>query len=418
MLLRARIVLPGHRPPIEDGAVAIARGCIVRVGAWNSIRRHFAGRATDLGEVLLLPGLINAHCHLDYTGMAGLIPPVRSFTDWIKSITALKGSWSDAEFADSWRAGAEMLLRSGTTTVADVEAVPDLLPRLWKSTPLRVISFLEMTGVRSRRDPRDVVRESASRARALRRNSAGIGLSPHALYSTTPELLRLSLRAARSHHWRLVTHVAESAEEFDMIRHARGPMFDWLRRNDRDNSDCGHCSPVAQLDRLGYLNARLLAIHLNYLVAGDARLLARRGVHVVHCPRSHDYFGHGEFLYNRLAQAGVNVCLGTDSLVTVRRSRREHIALDLFAEMRAFTRAHPAVAPTAILAMVTRNPARALGLNTQVGILRAGASADMIAIPFLGSATEAAAAIVHHQGPVSASLIRGEWAIAPAGIER
>ncbi|MCL4178720.1 MAG: amidohydrolase family protein [Verrucomicrobia bacterium] len=413
MLIRTRMVLPGNRPPIEDAAVAIAHGRVLSVGKWSRVRRHTGGRHLDLGETLVLPGLVNAHCHLDYTAMAGLIPPMRSFTDWIKSITALKGTWSDAEFVSSWKSGADMLLHSGTTTVADVEAVPNLLPDLWKTTPLRVISFLEMTGVRSRRDPRQILAETASRARRLRGRGTGIGLSPHALYSTTPALLRLSLQAARRHDWRLVTHVAESLEEFDMIRHARGPMFDWLRRNERDMADCGRCSPVAQLERLGYLNRRLLAVHLNYLTPGDARLLARGGAHAVHCPRSHDYFRHQPFPYSRLVRAGVNVCLGTDSLVTVRKARHEAIALDLFAEMRAFARAHPAVPAADILALVTHNPGRALGLGGRVGTLRAGAAADLIVLPYAGTTSEAAEAAVHHQGAVSASLIGGAWAIPP-----
>jgi cytosine/adenosine deaminase-related metal-dependent hydrolase len=76
----------------------------------------------DLGDVV--PGPHQAHCHLDYTDMAGLLPPMRSFSDWIKAITALKGSWPDADFARSWENGADMLLRTGTTTVGDIEAVP------------------------------------------------------------------------------------------------------------------------------------------------------------------------------------------------------------------------------------------------------------------------------------------------------
>jgi imidazolonepropionase-like amidohydrolase len=111
----------------------------------------------------------------------------------------------------------------------------------------------------------------------------------------------------------------------------------------------------------------------------------------------------------------VNICLGTDSLVTVRKAHRETIALDLFTEMQAFARAHPGVAPAEILAMVTRNPAHALGLASLVGALRAGASADMIAIPFDGSTAGAGAGAVHHDGPVVLSLVRGRWVIPPPG---
>lgn len=413
-ILRARLVAPVCRPPLDDGALVISAGRIVALGRWRDVRREHAGPVTDLGEVLLLPGLINAHCHLDYTHMAGLFPPPKNFCDWIKSITVEKGLWSDAEFAASWRAGAKMLLRTGTTTVADVEAVPALLPAMWRATPLRVFSFLEMTGVRSRRDPKAILREAAAKIWSLPRGERwATGLSPHAPYSTTPALLRESARLARRRGWRLTTHIAESAPEFEMFRHARGEMFDWLRRNERDMSDCGGVSPVQHAERCGLLGPNLLAIHVNYLARGDAALLARRGVSVVHCPRSHEYFGHAPFPFRALRRAGVNVCLGTDSLATVRATPRTQPELNLFLELRAFAAAHPETAPETILRMVTVNAARALGFAGRLGELRPGAQADVIAIPFDGASRDAVAAAVHHEGAVVASLIAGRWAVPP-----
>lgn len=413
-ILRARMLAPVSRPPLENGALAIEQDRIVALGRWPHLRRGCNGPVTDLGEVLLLPGLVNAHCHLDYTHMAGLFPPTASFCDWIKSITAEKGLWSDAEFARSWRAGAAMLLRYGTTTVADVEAVPALLPELWRATPLRVFSFLEMTGVRSRRDPRAILAEAVARIESLpcdRRCRAG--LSPHAPYSTTPALLQESARVARRRGWRLTTHLAESAQEFEMFRHARGAMFDWLRRNERDMSDCGGVSPVQHAERCGLLGPNLLAVHVNYLAPGDATRLARRGASVVHCPRSHAYFGHAPFPFRRLVRAGVNVCLGTDSLATVRRVSRALPELNLFEELRAFAAAHPDVSPEVAVRMVTVNPARALGLAGRLGELKRGAWADAIAIAFNGAAHDAYAAVLEHTGPVQASLIAGQWAVEP-----
>ena len=99
-----------------------------------------------------MPGLVNAHCHLDYTDMAGQ-PAPKQFPDWIKGLLARKAAASYADYAQAWLRGAAMLLRTGVTTVGDIEAVPELLPDVWSSTPLRVGSFLEMTCVRSRRDP-------------------------------------------------------------------------------------------------------------------------------------------------------------------------------------------------------------------------------------------------------------------------
>src|SRR5439155_12184725 len=235
-----------------------------------------------------------------------------------------------SDYAQSWLNGAKMLVRTGTTTVADIEAVPELLPEVWQTTPLRVFSFLEMTGITSRRQPRAILRETVARVAALGASRCRAALSPHAPYSTVPELLRLSAATARRRRWRLATHVAESAQEFDMFARGRGEMFDWLRRSQRDMSDCGLGSPVEHLARCGALSRNLLAVHVNYLGAQDAALLAKAKVSVVHCPRSHAYFGHDPFPRRRLAKAGVNLCLGTDSLATVYKIRRQTVELNLF----------------------------------------------------------------------------------------
>jgi aminodeoxyfutalosine deaminase len=414
MILRARVGLPVTQPPIEDGAVFVSRGRIGAVGRWRDLAARAGGPATDLGDVVLLPGLINAHCHLDYTELAGLIPPMRSFSDWIKSITTLKHGWTDADFARSWRHGAGMLLKSGTTAVGDIEAVPGLLPGVWEGTPLRVFSFLEMTGVKSRRQPALILAEAVAKARATRTRRCRTWLSPHAPYSTTPHLLRLSARAARRRHWRLTIHVAESGEEFAMFSERRGPMFDWLRRNERDMSDCGRGSPVQHLERHGCLGPNLLAIHLNYLAPGDAALLGRRRVNVVHCPRSHAYFRHETFPHEALLRERVNLCLGTDSLVTVLKRRQERVELSLFAEMQTLASEVPGLWPATLLRWATVHGAAALGLAGRAGEIRPGAFADLITVPFTGRTRQVHEAVVQHTGPVSASMIDGRWAIEPA----
>jgi aminodeoxyfutalosine deaminase len=289
MILRARTILPVSRPPIENGAIVISGNRVRAVGSWPDLRPRAAGEILDLGEVILLPGLVNAYCHLDYTDMAGEFLPPKSFTDWIKLITAAKGGWTYSDFAQSWLNGAQMLLHSGTTTVADFENVPELLPEVWSATPLRVFSFLEMTGVKSRRPPVEIVQEALGRLDSLAHERCRAGFSPHAPYSTTPELLRLAADTARRHNLRFVTHVAESSEEFDMFMHGKGGMYNWLARGGRDMSDCGLGSPVQHLERQHALSEQLLAVHVNYLAPGDALLLAKHKVHVVHCPRSHAY---------------------------------------------------------------------------------------------------------------------------------
>jgi aminodeoxyfutalosine deaminase len=416
-LLRARIVAPMVQPPISDGAVVVEGGRVVAVGRWRDLRGDGSRPALDLGEVAVLPGLVNTHCHLDYTNMAGELPPPRLFTDWLKLITATKAGWDYADYAKSWLTGAQMLVRAGTTTVADIEAVPELLPEVLKATPLRVLSFLEMIGITGRRSPEAILNEAATRVELLRAGGFAAGLSPHAPYTTLPELLRLSAQMARRRRWRVVTHVAESALEFEMFAHGRGEMFSWLQRGARDMSDCGLRSPVEHLEHCGLLGRNLLAIHANYLAEGDVLLLAKRRVSVAHCPRSHFYFRHGPFPLDRLLEAGVNVCLGTDSLATVLKPRGQSVELSLFDEMRLMEQRQPWLSPAQILEMATLNGARALGLSGQAGELSPRSFADLIAIPFEGRREGLMEAAVHHRGPVSASLIRGRWALPPPGMD-
>jgi len=414
MLLRAKLVLPLTAPPIEDGAVLIVGNKIRTVSAWKDLRPHRREKTLDLGDVILLPGLVNAHCHLDYTDMAGEISPPKTFTDWIAAITAHKSGWSYSDYARSWLRGAHQLLKSGTTTVADIECMPDLLPEVWDATPLRIFSFLEMTGIKTRRAPKDILREAVETMDSLKHPRHRAALSPHAPYSTLPELLRLTARTAQKRKWRVSIHVAESVQEFDMFAHARGAMHDWLKRNERDNSDCGLGSPVAHLARNRLLGENVLAIHVNCLARGDATLLAKNRTHVVHCPRSHDYFKHPKFERERLAHAGVNLCLGTDSLATVRKTGKQKPELDLFAEMRALADRDKSISPEDILPMATVNSARALGLGGKIGQLSANASADLIAIPGAGRLAKIYETLLAHTGNVSASLIEGRWAIPPS----
>lgn len=414
MILRARAVLPLSSPPIEDGAVKVHGKQIVWVGRWADLPSGDQTDVTDLGETVLLPGLINAHCHLDYTSMAGKLPPPRRFSDWIQSLVALKATLAEEDFKASWQMGAEMLLRTGTTTVLDVEALPGLIPEMWEQTPLRVISFRELIGLRDTPEMAESIQAAIKQWIALDAHTR-VGLSPHAPYTTTPALLQLVSRLATEQRWPLTTHVAESEEEFEMFMYRTGPLWDWLK-NQRDTTDCGQGSPIAYLEKVGYLKPNLIAAHVNHLWRDDAATIARRRVSVVHCPRSHEYFPHLRFPRAELEAAGVNVCLGTDSLVSARKIPSRPLELNMFTEMQTFAADAREMSPTAILKMATLIPAQALGRKGQFGELARGASADLILLPFAASLTSVSEAVVHHQGDVLASMIAGRWVLQPAMI--
>jgi cytosine/adenosine deaminase-related metal-dependent hydrolase len=159
------------------------------------------------------------------------------------------------------------------------------------------------------------------------------------------------------------------------------------------------------------LGKNLIAVHANLLARGDATLLGKHQVNVVHCPNSHAYFRHPPFQRERLAAAGVNLCLGTDSLATVRVVERQKPELNLFAEMRTLAAHDKAVSAEEILQMATVNGARALGRKGQMGELSVGAFADLIALPAATGGKDVYEAVLEHAGPVHASMIDGRWVI-------
>jgi cytosine/adenosine deaminase-related metal-dependent hydrolase len=405
VLLRARIVVPISQPPIADGFVRVEGNRIVEVGAWVDAENK--SEAEDLGEVILLPGLVNAHCHLDYTDFVGAIPAPRSFTDWINAIVDLKADVDDAAHRESWLHGAAQCLRHGTTTLGNIETRPDLLPELWAATPLRMVSFLELIVIRAHSDAAQAVADAANWIANHKPPRGHAGLSPHAPYTTKPELLE----ACATTGLPMAMHLAESAEEDEMFRQGSGPLYERLSRAGREMADCGSGSPIAHAKRHGVLRSGMLAIHGNYLDDDDISLLAGNQVSLVHCPRSHAYFGHAPFRAEALRAAGVNLCLGTDSLATVRAGDAE---LSLFAELRAHREAFSNLADLdleTLLQCVTVNPARALGMAGQVGELAADAFADLIALSFDGPIESALEAIANHIGPARSVMLDGEWEV-------
>jgi cytosine/adenosine deaminase-related metal-dependent hydrolase len=180
--------------------------------------------------------------------------------------------------------------------------------------------------------------------------------------------------------------------------------------------DCGIGSPVQHLERHGLLGPDHIAVHANYLWDGDVERLARSGTHVVHCPRSHDYFGHQRFPLEALKLAGVNLTLGTDSLASTRVVPGRSVTLSLLAEVREFLSKNSMVSPLEALGWVTTHGARALGLEGRIGELSSGAVADLIAIPHTGAVGDAPEAAVNHSGRVAASMIDGGWVIPPGEV--
>jgi cytosine/adenosine deaminase-related metal-dependent hydrolase len=371
MILRARTVVTMDGPPIDNGAVAVSGRKIKAVGDFTEIRSGRFGDIVDLGEQILMPGLINAHCHLDYTVLRGKIPRQSSFANWIRAINAEKEKLSPEDYVSSIRHGYEEAKRFGTTTIANLTAFPELIARIQPA--IRTYWFAELIDVR---DPSQAG-SLADRAADCLRPVEHWGLAPHAPYTASPSLFRRCEEIAADASALLTTHLAESEEEMQMACDRSGRLREFLDSLGVDLFESDGITPVEQiLDSAGPLHDRWLLIHLNAVLDSDLDRLANAPgkPHVVHCPRSHEYFGHPPFKFAAMQERGLNICLGTDSLAT-------NDDLSLFAEMRQFHRTHPAVPPQQIVEMVTVNPAAALKQANQLGRIRPGFYADLITIP-------------------------------------
>ncbi len=370
MLYLADVVLPVSSPPLLRGAVRVEGPEIIAVGPASKLTAQPGETVTDLGACTLLPGLINAHCHLDYTRFKGTIAPKQSFTEWIKNINALRRSFTTEDYIDSIAEGFELLKQSGATTVANIEAFPELLPHL-PVPPLRTWWFLELIDVRVRQDQEETLHGAMSFFEHHKDWLGGFGLSPHAPYTASVDLYRLARTCSEKYGMLSTTHIAESVEEHEMFSHARGALHDFLGGLGRDNSDCGQGSSLSHLVEHGVIAETCIIAHLNYLQDYDYELVARTGASVVHCPKCHTYFGHAPFPLKALREHGVNICLGTDSLAS-------NNSLDMRSEMREVQEFH-GLSDREVLEMCLLNGARALGQAGKLGQISPGASADLVA---------------------------------------
>ena len=381
-------------PPLENGAVVVAGDRFADVGKFPEIAKNHPGEEiVDLGDQALLPGLINGHCHLDYTCLRGKIRRQESFTGWIRAINTEKAKLSPDDYVRSIKDGFAEAKRFGTTTIANLTAFPELVSRI--KSPIRTWWFAELIDVRdpSRSD------EFVDRAVDFLKPQEHWGLAPHSPFTASQNLYRRCEEIARRDNIPLTTHLAESREEAFMFREETGELYDFLKQIGRNMSDCGGRMPIR---RMIESDRSYLLVHVNEVSDEDLRLLKTSATRnsVVHCPRSHDYFGHPPFQFHKLSEVGFNICLGTDSLAS-------NDDLSLFAEVRAFRKEFPAAPPDEVLKMVTQNPARALKQGDVLGKIRRDFFADLIAIPAAASKS-VLEEILSFEGTVEWSMLAGQ----------
>lgn len=371
---------------------------IIEVGRWQDMR---SADAEDLGEVVLLPGLINAHCHLDYSSMRNAIMPTSNFSQWVRRINELKRILSDDEYLEAIASGFQELRRWGTTSVFNIKAFPELMVRM-PAPPIRTWWFYELLDIRTRIHTDDVVAGALAFFEGRPEWLGGFGLSPHAPYTTSLGLYELCRDCCVDYGMPLMTHLAETEEEYAMFKNGDGPLYEFLKGLGRDMSDTGRLTPFQHLVENGALPKGAILTHMNVLSEEDWAVLAQRkdDFSIVHCPNCHIYFQRSPFDLERFLSIGVNVCLGTDSLASNR-------ALDMFEEMRTVRELYPAVPLEDIIATVSINPAKAIGLAGKLGEISAGALADLIALPYTGETKDVLTGVIDNCTPVEWMTVQG-----------
>lgn len=361
-------MFPVDRPPIVGGVVTIEGDRIVDVG-----NPPTDATKIDLGSVALLPGLVNAHTHLEFShlrkplGQAGM-----SLVEWIRLVIAERGRETSAS-TETIAKGLQESIAGGVTTIGDIATSvigPD------DTHTLNFLSFFEVIGFSRAR--------AASAAAALverldnpANRGRRVGISPHAPYTVSPDLLQLLVEESRQRRLPVAMHLAESREEIELLTSGEGPFQQLLEeRSMWDSAAIPHGSrPLDYLHLLAEA-PRAIVVHGNYLSREELEFLANRRnrMSLAYCPRTHAYFRHSPYPLEQALALGVRVALGTDS-------RASNPDLSLLAEMLFVTNSYPEVDPHAVLRMATLAGAEALGLDGDIGSLTPGKLANIVAIP-------------------------------------
>jgi 5-methylthioadenosine/S-adenosylhomocysteine deaminase len=377
LVVEARWVIPVEPPDtvLERHAVVVSAGQILAVLPAAEARHRFLGRErVTLDQHVLLPGLVNLHTHAAMALLRGLADDLPLMTWLTQHIWPAEGRLVSEEFVhDGTLLACAEMLRAGVTGFNDMYFFPGATARAVERAGMRA-----MLGIIVLAFPTawaGTVEEYFARGLAVR-DASPTGsrlrfcLAPHAPYTVDDEAFARVRELSESWGVPVHIHVQETPDEIgdSVARHG--------------------VRPVARLDRLGLVNQRLLAVHAVHLTEAEIALLGERGAHVAHCPSANLKLASGIAPVARMLAAGVNVGVGTDGAASNNR-------LDVLAELRlaallakATSGDASAVPAHEALRLATIRPARALGLDAEVGSLLPGKSADLTAIALTGPELE------------------------------
>jgi cytosine/adenosine deaminase-related metal-dependent hydrolase len=367
LTLTARWIFPVAGPPLKNGTITV-RG--EHIGA---VEPHGMRNAdVALGNVAVLPGLVNAHTHLDLSGLKGRLQPSQDFIQWIRAVVQHRRSLTPEQLASDTLRGISECLKYGTTLIGDIAGQGLSWPFLAKAH-LRAVVFLELLGLpkhradQATRDAREWLNEHPATP------TCRPGLSPHAPYSVRASLFEAACQLAEADQIPLATHLGETPSELELLLHRCGPFVDFL-------SDLGAWDPEGLVRTTDEVidhgrSVSLLVVHGNYLKPNQL-VHPNRKITVVYCPRTHAAFGHKPHPFREVLAAGGCVALGTDSLAS-------NPDLSMLEEARLVRHSFPDFPGDQLLRMITLSGAEALGWDQETGSLVPGKSADLVLLPLL-----------------------------------
>ena len=365
-------ILPIADPPIQCGVVTIDDGRIVGVS------ERGGDDVAALGRVAVLPGLVNAHTHLELSYLHGRIPAASRFLDWVRPMLAARRGRSHADehlSVEAVAAAIADLRAAGTALAGDVSNTLVTVPLL-RDAGMAACVFYELIGFSGVNSEEQV----AEARRAVEAIAVGtdvrLSLAPHAPYSVSPALFAAIRRDLEEHEPVVSTvHLGESPEEIELLKNGTGPWRALLQelRAWNDGWEVPQCSPVEYVRRLGFLDRSVLVVHGVQLEGTDLAGLRALGVTLVSCPRSNRHVGVGSPPLEAFYAMDVEVAFGTDSLASVED-------LNLFAELAEARRIAPNVPARTLLRSATLTGATALGFGDEFGSIEPGKRAALIAV--------------------------------------
>lgn len=334
------------------------------------VRKYPGHRIVRLKKAVVMPGLVNVHAHLELPPLLDHIQ-ARNYTGWVLNLLRQKKHLIPRDYTSAAQRNVSSLLRSGTTTVADISTHGFSSPVLWKSG-LRAVIFQELISMEQA--PRRVIIP-----RRLFRSSSRVrfGLSPHSPHTVSEAIMRAVRSYADRKHIGICMHVAETRDEMRLLQREKSDLERLYAAAGWELAMAPEArSSFELLSRIGILSPAFLAVHAVHADDRDIALIKRSGAAVAHCPRSNHALRVGHMPLRKMLDAGIPVGLGTDSLASVP-------TMSLWDEMRFAYKLHRknGVSLKDIFHMATMGGAWALGMDHEIGSLEPGKKADIIAVP-------------------------------------